>query len=162
MINKQSIWFTFLFSIILVLSIFYVTMNENDLKDFIEPIDTNDTTLVVNESTEIVSLRIQNDEEVLETINNLQDIILSETSDLSAKNDAYNDLLLISSNKSDEQKLEKIIKDEFQSEAFVKINGGNVTIVIDKDEHDYELANKIIRRINQEFDEPKYITVKFN
>lgn len=162
MINKQSIWFTFLFSIILVLSIFYVTMNENDLKDFIEPIDTNDTTLVVNESTEIVSLRIQNDEEVLETINNLQDIILSETSDLSAKNDAYNDLLLISSNKSDEQKLEKIIKDEFQSEAFVKINGGNVTIVIDKDEHDYELANKIIRRINQEFDEPKYVTVKFN
>lgn len=162
MINKQSIWFTFLFSIILVLSIFYVTMNENDLKDFIEPIDTNDTTLVVNESTEIVSLRIQNDEEVLETINNLQDIILSETSDLSAKNDAYNDLLLISSNKSDEQKLEKIIKDEFQSEAFVKINGGNVTIVIDKAEHDYELANKIIRRINQEFDEPKYVTVKFN
>lgn len=162
MINKQSIWFTFLFSIILVLSIFYVTMNENDLKDFIDPIDTNDTTLVVNESTEIVSLRIQNDEEVLETINNLQDIILSETSDLSAKNDAYNDLLLISSNKSDEQKLEKIIKDEFQSEAFVKINGGNVTIVIDKDEHDYELANKIIRRINQEFDEPKYVTVKFN
>ena len=162
MINKQSIWFTFLFSIILVLSIFYVTMNENDLKDFIEPIDTNDTTLVVNESTEIVSLRIQNDEEVLETINNLQDIILSETSDLSAKNDAYNDLLLISSNKSDEQKLEKIIKDEFQREAFVKINGGNVTIVIDKDEHDYELANKIIRRINQEFDEPKYVTVKFN
>lgn len=162
MINKQSIWFTFLFSIILVLSIFYVTMNENDLKDFIDPIDTNDTTLVVNESTEIVSLRIQNDEEVLETINNLQDIILSETSDLSAKNDAYNDLLLISSNKSDEQKLEKIIKDEFQSEAFVKINGGNVTIVIDKDEHDYELANKIIRRVNQEFDEPKYVTVKFN
>lgn len=162
MINKQSIWFTFLFSIILVLSIFYVTMNENDLKEFIEPIDTNDTTLVVNESTEIVSLRIQNDEEVLETINNLQDIILSETSDLSAKNDAYNDLLLISSNKSDEQKLEKIIKDEFQSEAFVKINGGNVTIVIDKDEHDYELANKIIRRVNQEFDEPKYVTVKFN
>ena len=136
--------------------------NENDLKDFIDPIDTNDTTLVVNESTEIVSLRIQNDEEVLETINNLQDIILSETSDLSTKNDAYNDLLLISSNKSDEQKLEKIIKDEFQSEAFVKINGGNVTIVIDKDEHDYELANKIIRRINQEFDEPKYVTVKFN
>ena len=162
MINKQSIWFTFLFSIILVLSIFYVTMNENDLKDFIEPIDTNDTTLVVNESTEIVSLRIQNDEEVLETINNLQDIILSETSDLSAKNDAYNDLLLISSNKTDQQKLEKIIKDECQSEAFVKINGGNVTIVIDKDEHDYELANKIIRRINQEFDEPKYVTVKFN
>lgn len=162
MINKQSIWFTFLFSVILILSIFYITMNENELKDFIEPVDTNDTTLVVNESTEIVSLRVQNDEEVLETINNLQDIILSETSDLNEKNDAYNNLLLISSNKSEEEKIEKIIKDEFKSEAFVKINGDNVTIVIDKDEHSYEIANKIIRRVNEEFKEQKYVTVKFN
>ena len=162
MINKQSIWFTFLFSVILILSIFYITMNENELKDFIEPVDTNDTTLVVNESTEIVSLRVQNDEEVLETINNLQDIILSETSDLNEKNDAYNNLLLISSNKSEEEKIEKIIKDEFKNEAFVKINGDNVTIVIDKDEHSYEIANKIIRRVNEEFKEQKYVTVKFN
>ena len=162
MINKQSIWFTFLFSVILILSIFYITMNENELKDFIEPVDTNDTTLVVNESTEIVSLRVQNDEEVIETINNLQDIILSETSDLNEKNDAYNNLLLISSNKSEEEKIENIIKDEFKSEAFVKINGDNVTIVIDKDEHSYEIANKIIRRVNEEFKEQKYVTVKFN
>lgn len=162
MINKQNIWFTFLFSVILILSIFYITMNENELKDFIEPVDTNDTTLVVNESTEIVSLRVQNDEEVLETINNLQDIILSETSDLNEKNDAYNNLLLISSNKSEEEKIENIIKDEFKSEAFVKINGDNVTIVIDKDEHSYEIANKIIRRVNEEFKEQKYVTVKFN
>ena len=162
MINKQSIWFTFLFSVILILSIFYITMNENELKDFIEPVDTNDSTLVVNESTEIVSLRVQNDEEVLETINNLQDIILSETSDLNEKNDAYNNLLLISSNKSEEEKIENIIKDEFKSEAFVKINGDNVTIVIDKDEHSYEIANKIIRRVNEEFKEQKYVTVKFN
>lgn len=162
MINKQSIWFTFLFSVILVLSIFYITMNENELSDFIEPVDTTDTTLVVNESTEIVSLRIQSDEETLETINNLQEIILSETSDLTAKNDAYNDLLTISSNKSDEEKIEKIIKEEFQSEAFVKINSGNVTIVIEAQNHDYELANKIIRRVNQEFQDNKYVTVKFN
>lgn len=162
MINKQSIWFTFLFSVILVLSIFYITMNENELSDFIESVDTTDTSLVVNESTEIVSLRIQSDEETLETINQLQEIILSETSDLTAKNDAYNDLLTISSNKSDEEKIEKIIKEEFQSDSFVKINSGNVTIVIEAQNHDYVLANKIIRRVNQEFQDNKYVTVKFN
>lgn len=161
MINKQSIWFTFLFSIILVLSIFYITTNENSLEDFIEPIDTSDTTLVVNESSEILSLRIQNDEDVLETINELQDIILSESSDLMSKNDAYNELLLISNNKSKEENIENIIKDEFNNEAFVKINGNNLTIVIDSDKHDYELANKIIRRINKEFSEEMYITIKF-
>ena len=101
-------------------------------------------------------------EETLDTMNELQSIILSETSDLQTKNDAYNDLITISNNKSIEQKLEKIILDEFKYDAFVKINGDNVTIVIDSSEHDFEIANTIIRRISQEFDKNKYITVKFN
>lgn len=162
MINKQSIWFTFLFSIILVLSIFYVTMNENDISEFIDVEENNDTSLVVNENTELVALRVQNDEEVLETINHLQDVLLSETSDLESKNDAYNDLLMISSNKSMEEKIESIIKDDFQYESFVKINSNNVTIVIDVDKHDFSLANKIIRRVSSEFKDDKYITIKFN
>lgn len=162
MINKQSIWFTFLFSTILVLSIFYITMNESDLSEFLETVDTTDTTLVVNESTELVALRVQSDEEMLDTINELQDIILSETTDLQAKNDAYDDLMNISTNKSNEQKIEKIILEEFGFEAFVKINGTNITIVIDSSKHDYTLANQVIRRVAQEFSKDKYITVKFN
>lgn len=162
MINKQSIWFTFLFSIILVLSIFYVTMNESDLSDFISDVDTNDTTLVVNESTELVSLRVRNDEEVLETINQLQNVLLSETSDVDSKNEAYNDLLMISNNKSDEEKIEKILKDEFGYESFVKINNTNVTIVIETEKNDYSIANKVIRKVAETLKENKYITVKFN
>ncbi len=162
MINKQSIWFTFLFSIILVLSIFYVSMNENKLSDFIEIQDDTETSLVVNESTELVALRVQSDEEVLETINNLQNVILNETSDLQSKNDAYNELMTISNNKSIEEKLEKIINNEFKYESFVKINNNNVTIVVDASKHDYKLANDIIRRVKEEFKENKYITVKFN
>ncbi len=162
MINKQSIWFTFLFSIILVLSIFYISMNENKLSDFVDSVDTTDTSLVVNESTELVALRVQSDEEVLETINSLQDVLLSETADVQSKNDAYNELLLISSNKSLEEKLEKIIKEEFKFDSFIKINNANVTVVIEAEKHDYDLANKIIRRLNEEFKEDKYITVKFN
>ncbi len=162
MINKQSIWFTFLFSVILVLSIFYITMNEQELSDYIDLPDTTDTTLVVNESTELVSLRIQSDEELLETINQLQEVLLSETSDVNSKNDAYNDLLMISNNKSDEEEIEKIIKDEFTYESFVKINGNNVTVVIESEKHDYGIANKIMRRISEKLNDNKYITVKFS
>ena len=139
-----------------------MTMNENKLSDYIDTVDTTDTSLVVNESTELVSLRVQSDEEMLETINHLQEVLLSETSDLESKNDAYNDLLLISSNKSEEEKLEKIIKEEFSYDSFVKINNNNVTVVIEAEKHDYELANKIIRRMNEEFSDNKYVTVKFN
>ena len=162
MINKQSIWFTFLFSVILVLSIFYVTMDSSKLDELIIDTDTTDTTLVVNESTEWVALRVQDDEETLNTINDLQEVLLDQTSDLSAKNDAYNQLLNISSNKSMETNLEKIILKDFKYESFVKIKGDNITVFIDSDSHDYKLANDIISRLSKEFKEDKYITVKFS
>lgn len=162
MINKQSLWFTFLFSIILVLSIFYVTMGSEKLDELIITDNQEETLLTVEESTELVALRVQNDEEVLDTINNLQNILLSETSDLVSKNEAYNDLLILTNNKSLEEKIEKIITEEFNFDSFVKINSGNVTIVIDSSKHDYNLANKIIRRVSEEFKEEKYITVKFS
>ena len=161
MINKQSIWFTFLFSIILVLSIFYITIDTEKLDELILDVDTNDTTLVVNESTELVALRVQDDEETLDTINELQNILLDETSDLSAKNDAYDQLLSINSNKRIESSLEKIIKDEFKLDSFVKLKNNNVTVFIDSSDHDYKLANDIIRRLSKEFKEERYITVKF-
>jgi hypothetical protein len=161
MINKQSIWFTFLFSIILVLSIFYITMDTEKLDELILDVDTNDTTLVVNESTELVALRVQDDEETLDTINELQNILLDETSDLSAKNDAYDQLLSINSNKRIESSLEKIIKDEFKLDSFGKLKNNNVTVFIDSSDHDYKLANDIIRRLSKEFKEDRYITVKF-
>jgi hypothetical protein len=162
MINKQSIWFTFLFSIILVLSIFYITMDTEKLDELILDVDTNDTTLVVNESTELVALRVQDDEETLDTINELQNILLDQTSDVSAKNDAYDQLLSINNNKSIEINLEKIIKKEFKFDSFIKIKGNNVTVFINNSNHDYKLANDIINRLAKEFKEDKYITVKFS
>lgn len=162
MINKQSIWFTFLFSIILVLSIFYITMDTEKLDELILDVDTNDTTLVVNESTELVALRVQDDEETLDTINELQNILLDQTSDVSAKNDAYDQLLSINNNKSIEINLEKIIKKEFKFDSFIKIKGNNVTVFINNSNHDYKLANDIISRLAKEFKEDKYITVKFS
>ena len=151
MINKQSIWFTFLFSIILILSIFYVTMDSTDLDELIVESDTTDTTLVVNESTELVALRVQSDEEVMETITELQDILLDQNSDLTAKNDAYDELLNITNNKSIEQNLEKIISKDFKLDSFIKIKGNDVTIFVDSVKHDYDLANDIISRIAKEF-----------
>ena len=162
MINKQSIWFTFLFSVILVLSIFYISMDDSKLDELIIDTDTNDTSLVVNESTELVALRVKSDEEMLETINNLQDILLDQTSDINTKNDAYDQLLSINNNKSIEANLEKIIKNEFKLDSFIKLSGNNVSVFIDSNEHDYKLANDIISRLTKEFKVDKYITVKFS
>ena len=162
MINKQSIWFTFLFSVILVVSLFYISMDDSKFDELIIDTDTNDTILVVNESTELFALRVKSDEEMLETINNLQDILFDQTSDVNAKNDAYDQLLNINNNKSIEANLEKIIKNEFKLDSFIKLSGNNVSVFIDSNEHDYKLANDIISRLTKEFKVDKYITVKFS
>lgn len=162
MINKQSLWFTFLFSIILVLSIFYITMDSTNLDELIVNSDTSDTTLVVSESTELVSLRVQDEEETLAVINDLQNILLDDTASVDDKSNAYDELLSISNNKTIESNLEKIISKEFKLECFIKVKGANITVFVDNNEHDYKLANDIIRRISKEIDSNKYITVKFS
>ena len=95
-------------------------------------------------------------------MNELKDTLLSTTATIEEKNDAYDELLVLSNTKSIEEKLEKIIKDEFKAESFVKMTSTGITIVIDSETDSYEEANNIIRRIQKEFKEDKYITVKFN
>ena len=163
MINKQNIWFTMLFSIILVLSIFYVSMNEDMVSDFAkEEVVVDDSSLVISESTELVSLRISSDEEVQNTMNELKDTLLSDVATIEEKNDAYNELLVLSNIKGEEEKLENILSKEFKLDSFVKISSTGITIVVEADKDSYEDANKIIRRIQEEYEDEKYITVKFN
>ena len=163
MINKQNLWFAMLFSIILVLSIFYVSMGTDSIDNFVsDEIDTNDSSLVINESTELVSLRVANDEEVQNTMNELKNTILSDTSTLEEKNDAYDELLVIADIKGVEEKLENIIKKDFDIDSFIKISSTGISVVVESDKQDYKDANQIIKRIQKEFSEEKYITVRFN
>lgn len=163
MINKQNLWFAMLFSIILVLSIFYVSMNDSTVNDLINE-DNNqpESNLVISESTELVSLRVANDEEVQNTMNELKNTLLSDTASIEEKNDAYNELLSLSDVKSVEEKLEKILTEEFDLEAFVKVSSSGITVVVESKKNSYKDANDIMRRIQKEFKEEKYITVKFN
>lgn len=163
MINKQNLWFAMLFSVILVLSIFYVSIGSDDVNEFISSDNTSDdSSLVINESTELVSLRVANDEEIQNTMNELKNTILSDTATLEEKNDAYDELLVIADVKGIEEKLESILKKEFDIESFIKVNSTGISVVVESDKKDYKDANKIIKRIQSEFKEEKYITVRFN
>ena len=114
MINKQSVWFVTLFSLILVLSIYYVTMNDNSLASILE--DTNPTTTTsapvnaeIEESSLLVSLRVEEDEAVLEQMENYQSVLLDTTATTEEKNNAYNSLMALNQKKADEEKIEKKI-----------------------------------------------------
>lgn len=164
MINKQSVWFVTLFSLILVLAIYYVTMQDSSLQKIIEN-SQNETSVPVNvdveESSLLVSLRVQEDEAVLEEMQNYQAVLLDETSTTEEKNNAYNSLMALQSKKSEEEKIEQQIKETHNLDSFVKIKDDTISIVIASAKHDSSLANNIIRTVQSLFDEEKYITVKF-
>ncbi len=162
MINKQSLWFVTLFSLILVLSIYYVTMSDSSLQKILN--DVENTTLVSNEVSEnatLVALRIEDDEQVLKEMENYQSILLDTQKTSQEKSDAYNSLMTLSSQKGKEQEMEEKIKKEYQLDSFVKIKDDTVSVVISSSDHSSNLANNIIKTIQQMCDKKMYITVKF-
>ena len=78
--NKENLWFITLFSIILILCVYYISIPGNILEQ-IEPVveNNNDDTISVNDTSNLIGLRVENDEEVLNQIEELQTIIVDNT-----------------------------------------------------------------------------------
>lgn len=160
MINKQNLWFVTLFSLILVLGIYYVSMGDETLTALAGNNDISEV-VEVTESDVIVALQVEDDESVLEQMTEYQNILLDTSATLEEKNDAYEGLQALNNNQSECEKIEKLISKEFKYDNFVKIDGDTISIVIASSEHNTEIANKIIRAVQELYDTQKYITVKF-
>jgi stage III sporulation protein AH len=165
MINKRNLWFLTLFSLILVLSVYYITMpNEllvsNNGEYNIEPV-SNEETVVVSESSILTALRIEAEEKVSSEIEELQAILVNADATPEEKNNAYEKIKNINNVRTEEEKLEKQIMDAYSLKSFVKIDGDQIRVVIESDKHDNILANNIIRSIQENYDKDKYISVKF-
>ena len=165
MINKQSLWFLTLFSLILVLSIYYITMPneifENDIK---EPEVSKKSTKEVNKenTSYIETLKIELDSERAELLNTLQEVINDKNKTTDEMNKAYEEMKDINNTKAKEEELTSKIKDEYELDSYVKQEDSNVEVVIDSKKHDVKLANDIMRTIQAEYDEPMTISIKFS
>lgn len=162
MINKKGVWFLTLFSLILVLSVYYITMppelliTNNKLKD-------DNTTPVANveESSILVALRVNADEDMETEISNLKKIISNAESSVEDKNEAFEKIKELNSNRSIEESLETTIETKHNLKSFIQIDGNNIEVIVNKAEHDDKLANSIMRTIQETFDTSKNITIKF-
>ena len=185
MINKQGLWFLTLFSLILVLSIYYITMpneifkneeittntnqsnkdektNETDEK-IVEEIDEKETAEVNSENTSYVeTLKIELDSERAEVLNTLQEILNDKSKTSDEKNKAYEQMKEINDIKASEEVLREKIKEEYSLNAYIKQEDSEIEVVIEKEEHDVKLANKIMRTIQEEFTDPMSISIKFS
>lgn len=160
MINKQNLWFVTLFSLILVLGIYYVTMGDETLSVIGSTSDVSEV-VEITESDVIVALQVEDDEAVLKEITEYQNTLLDDTATLEEKNDAYNALQALSSKQSECEKIKNLITENYKYDNFVKIDGDTISITIASSDHSTEIANKIIRSVQELYDTQKYVTVKF-
>ena len=161
MINKQSLWFVTLLSLVLVLGVYYVTM-PNDLLKTEETKNVNsEVTVDVEECDMLVALRVERDEEVATKMDELESVLTNETSTTDEKNNAFEQLKLLNLNIGKEEELETLILDTYKIKSYVEINNDQIKVVVNSSEHDSKLANDIMRTIQGEFDEKMYITIKF-
>lgn len=161
MINKNNLWFLTLFSLILVLSIYYVTMPNELLLSNNSNTVSDDQVVKVNETDIISTLKVEDEQNTIESISELKAILSNEDSSITEKNEAFDALKLLNQASSKEEMLEEKIKSNFNLDSFVKIDGDKIRIVISSSSHDNTLANDIMKSIQEEFSEKMYISIQF-
>ena len=166
MINKQNLWFLTLFSLILILSVYYITM-PNDLltvkntTEVVKAEDDSSTKETIEETSPLVAMRVSLEEERQNEMDVLQEQLTSDSMTSEEKNNVYEKLKYLNEIQGKEESFEKSIKKNYKIDCFVKIDNSDVNVVCVSEKHDNTLANNIMRLIQQEYDNKMYITVKF-
>lgn len=165
MINKQKLWFLTLFSLILVLSVYYITMPSELLTTTSSKSDIETTTkkekVEVSSADSLTALQVEADEERAAMAAEYNEILTNKDTSTEEKNNAYDGLKEIDEIKAKEESLEKKLKKELKLDSFIKIDGNNISVTIKKKDHDYSLANNVMRLISEEYKTKMYVSVKF-
>ena len=159
MIEKKNLWFLTLFSLVLVLSVYYITM-PNDLLDEVT-INDDETKVNVKETSIIETLKTEDAALLLDQINNYKATIASKEASNDDKNKAFDAIKLLNQIASMEELLEEKIKLNFDLDSFIKIEEDQIRVVVSSNNHSSKLANDIMKLIQENFENKQYISVNF-
>ena len=163
MLNKQNLWFMTLFSLILVLGVYYVTMPNDTLEKINIKADNKEEQVIeeVTEESSLTALRVSKEEQRKEKIESLQTSLTSENLSTEEKNNTFELLKYLTEVQGKEENYEKKLKKELGLDCYTKIDNSNISVICISEEHDKVLANNIMKMIQSDFKEPMNITVKF-
>lgn len=162
MINKQNLWFATLFSLILILGIYYINIDD-EVKSVLKTDDVTENAVIeITESDVLVALEVEQDEEKQALLEEYQNVLLSTDSTLEEKNVAYENIQKLNNSSQEEIKIKNLLKEKLSLNSFVKINNNSISIVVAAKEHSTESANAIIRLVQTLYEDDRYITVKYN
>ena len=167
MMNKKNLWFLTLFSLVIVLSVYYVTMpadllaastNSSKAKNA----SSEQIVVDVDEGDSIAALKVEDASKTNGLISELQEKLTDTKITSEEKNQIYEQIKSINANSGLEESIEKKIKEQFSCEVFAKVEDTSVKIVADKCENSKKLANSIMRLVQEQFDDKMYISVQFS
>src|SRR5574344_2834632 len=165
MINKKKIWFLTLFSLILVLSLYYITMPKDtklsDTKTGTVNAETGNKDSEVEESSALVALKVENEETILEELEMLKEVLINKESTVDEKNEAFEKIKQINLNKGEEEQIEKSLKTEFKCDFYVKVKDENIKVMSSCTDKSLENVNKIMLKVKENYTSKVYVTVEF-
>ena len=159
--NKKNLWFLTLFSLIIVLSIYYITMPTDLMIEEYKEEETAVSEEIVEEDSVLVSLRVEAEEEYLKELESLKTVLNNADSTVDEKNNAFEQIKSLSNIKGEQEKLEEKLSEAISSNVFVRIDGNQIKVVVAKKEPETKLANQIMRLVQENYKNKMYITVKF-
>lgn len=155
MINKQGIIFLTLTSLILVLSVYYVTMptelllTTNSLYNNKETVDSDN--IKIENVTSINSMKsILNDERTTK-LKELNNKLSNKELSIDEKNNIYEEIKVINKLESMEEDIETIIKNEYKLDSFVKVDNDVIEVKVNNKKIDKKEAVKIISSIEKKY-----------
>lgn len=154
MINKRSLWFLTLFSLILVLSVYYITMPNEVLTD-------DRLNEEVKEVDLLTALRVESDNKISIEMEELKKIMNDLNVTVDERNNAFEQMKSLNITRGEEEKLENKVKEKYKIDSFIKITGDQIRVIITGNKHDNVLANNIMRTIQEEYENQMYISIKF-
>ena len=162
MLNKQNIWFMTLFSFILVLGVFYVTMPNKTLEKIkVETEEVEGKIEEVMQESSLTALRVSKESTRKKKMDSLESSLTSDQLSTEEKNNTFELLKYLTELQGREENYEKTLKKEFGLDCYTKIENSNVSVICVSLEHDTNLANKIMNMIQKDYSNPMNITVKF-
>jgi len=179
-VRRRTVWFMTLLSLVAVISVYYLVdpaKQFNGLTIFTD--DTLQQTAVTGvtdqeatkeDVTQEVSspshlfeeMRMQVSDERSQLRQQLTQKIASQEYTADEKNKAFNDIDSLIKQESAEAMLEMLIKSLGYSDAFVKADGGKVSVTVMAEELSKSQANEIIYLVRTEWEGANDVQVKFS
>ncbi len=181
LLKKQTVWLLTMLSLVVVLSVYYITSPEqknNDLAGMerksqnqasnkqaaMKPEAKDGKTVVTTVAGDdaFEELRMQLEDQRSQKKDELEAIVASTNLPADKRSEAYDQMQKLNETAQKEEVLETLIKTMGYDDALVRADGEKVNITVkSKKKHSPSAANEIIQLVKKEIGETNYVAVEF-